>query len=369
MELVNESKAIAEWTLGFQKDGREFVCLVAKITFNIPPDREEASLAAEQLPMTQADEFTGEPGLSAIIHESDFAHEKPQCDVLVNGSVYAPGGILSKRVCVGLLVGPIKKRFEVLGDRFWDRRITRVSPTPPQPFTHKRISYDIAYGGTSFLENEPIKIRAYPDNPIGQGFYPLEKRGSVIGKPLANTQEIGKPATNLDGNYQPMAFGPLGRNFKKRAAFLGTYDKSWLEKRAPFLPDDFDYRYFQAAPADQQMPYPQLPLDITLENLTVDGLRRFRVPYIQIPVLVFQHDQNPQEYNFNIDTILIEPDFDRVALIYRLRIPLRKNLFDLSRIVLGQTYKQYHRSVIRQQKVYYKNLDEMVKAKRKGKVT
>jgi hypothetical protein len=138
-----------------------------------------------------------------------------------------------------------------------------------------------------------------------------------------------------------------------------------MEKQAPFFPDDFDYRYFQAVPLDQQMPFPQAPLDFTLENLTPDGVRQFRVPVVQIPVLVFEHTaDDPRQYDFNLDTILIEPDFNRIELVWRLGIPLRKSIFDLSEVVLGQSFKEYHRSVIRSQKPYYKSLSELIQANR-----
>ena len=157
MELVNESKAVAEWTVGFQKDGREFVCLVAKMTFELPPDREEASLADEQLPVTQADEFTGEPGLSAVDRESDFADEKPQCDVLLNGSAYAPEGIPCERVCVGLQVGPINKRLEVTGDRFWDRGLRcRNSKAFPSQLPGVRINGGTLDSGSANINTKDL---------------------------------------------------------------------------------------------------------------------------------------------------------------------------------------------------------------------
>lgn len=311
--------------------------MVAKTTFDLPPDREEASLADKQLPLIHADGFTGEPGLSAVLHESDFAHEKPRCDVLLNGSAYAPGGIPYESVRVGLHVGPIHKRLEVVGDRFWDRGASGVSATRPQPFAQKRISYDVAYGGTSQAESDPATIDTFADNPVGKGFYPLENESQLIGKPLANTQEVGKPAILRKGNYRPVAFGALGRNFRERAAYAGTYDQSWVRNRAPFLPNDFDYRHFQAAPSDQQIPYPHAPLDLTLENLTLDGLRRFRVPVERVPIVVFQHDRDPQKYDFNLDTILLEPDLHRITLVRRSRIPLRKSIFDLVKVVIGHS--------------------------------
>ena len=48
-----------------------------------------------------------------------------------------------------------------------------------------------------------------------------------------------------------MALGPLGRHWQARVGFAGRYDDAWLAERFPFLPTDFDERYFQSAPADQ----------------------------------------------------------------------------------------------------------------------
>ena len=54
-------------------------------------------------------------------------------------------------------------------------------------------------------------------------------------------------------DYAPVAFGPLGRGWPLRARFGGTYDDKWLKDDFPFLPKDFDERYYQAAPEDQQI--------------------------------------------------------------------------------------------------------------------
>jgi hypothetical protein len=87
-----------------------------------------------------------------------------------------------------------------------------------------------------------------------------------------------------------MSFGPMSRNFKSRIPFAGTYDARWLEERVPYFPEDFDYRYFQCAAVDQQMPFPVGGEDVLLENLTPDGVRRFQIPGKEMPVLVSPHD-------------------------------------------------------------------------------
>src|SRR5580658_4763240 len=98
MQLINETELKAGWTLGFQKDGREILVVAVKGTFDIPEHGEEANLSREQVPLTESDEFTGEPGLSATVYESDYAHRKTFCDVLLNGSAHAPNGEPSEKV-------------------------------------------------------------------------------------------------------------------------------------------------------------------------------------------------------------------------------------------------------------------------------
>src|SRR5262245_30317108 len=116
MNFQNRGMVQAGWTVGFESSGRELLVVVAKGTFVIPerPDVEPA-LADEQEPLVMADTFAGEPGLSAPVYECDFAHRKPRCDVLLNGSAYAPGGRPAERVRVSLQVGSLAKAFDVVG--------------------------------------------------------------------------------------------------------------------------------------------------------------------------------------------------------------------------------------------------------------
>ena len=82
------------------------------------------------------------PAFSAMQSESDFAPFKPRCDVLLNGSAYAPDGQPAKRVEVGLRVGSMNKTFEVIGNRTWERSLGLITSTPPEPFVKMPISYD-----------------------------------------------------------------------------------------------------------------------------------------------------------------------------------------------------------------------------------
>src|SRR5262249_23183462 len=147
-----------------------------------------------------------------------------------------------------------------------------------------RISYDIAFGGSNTDPNDSTKSKAFTANPVGVGYYPLTTGDALIGKPLPNTSEIGRRVDGRDGQYVPMAFGPIGRAFLQRLAFAGTYDQQWLDNVFPFLPGDFDDRYFQAAPSDQQFPYPHGGELVVLTNLTPQGQTTFRLPRLLVPV-------------------------------------------------------------------------------------
>ncbi|HEY5909317.1 MAG TPA: DUF2169 domain-containing protein [Verrucomicrobiae bacterium] len=359
---MNQTPAKAGWTLGFQKDGRELLIVAIKATFDLPPDAGDPVLSKDQAPLVESDEFTGEPGFSATRYESDYAHRKPFCDVLVNGSAYAPHSEPAKRVTVGLYLGPIQKRFQVVGERAWDKVFLLLRPTPPRPFVKMPISYDRAYGGTDKSEKKPDKAKTYLDNPVGVGFYPLTTNKALVGKPLPNTCEIGSLPTRRKGKYRPMSFSPLGRNFKCRRPFTGTYDDKWLNERAPFFPDDFDYRYFQCAPADQQMPHPKGGEQVGLENLTPDGVRRFRLPTMPMPVLFVPYRGEVKQQDAVIDTVLIEPDKNRFMLTWRANLALRRNCFEIHQVVIGKTEKAHRRESIRSTKTHYKSLEELIQA-------
>jgi hypothetical protein len=363
MEFVNESGLQAGWTLGFERDGRELLVVVVKATYAIPEDpAKEPVLADEQVPLTEADEFTGEPGLSAIRYETDYAHRKPKCDVLLNGSAYSPTGRPTKRVDVEMSVGSVRKSFDVLGNRVWDRTLLLTHPTDPVPFESMPISYDCAYGGADVHERKPDKCKTYLHNPVGAGYYPLTKGKALVGKPLANTAQTGVTPTKTNGKYKPMAFGPIGRNFRSRYPLAGTYDKPWFENRAPFWPDDFDYAYFQAAPVEQQTAHLQGGEEVVLRNLTPEGITIFRIPHRTMAVGFVAHRGRDERVHAACDTLVIEPEDSRFTLTWRAAYALRRNMFELDEVVVGA--RRRNRSPERKWKRKYANLQELVQARR-----
>jgi len=369
MNFENQTKYAAGWTLGFEPDGRELLVVAVKATFVIPKNGGLPEIAEEQVPLVEADEFTGKPGYSATLYETDYAHRKPYCDILLNGSAYAPEGRPTDRVKVSLQVGRLKKGFAVIGDRKWDRIMMKDTPSLPLRFVRKTISYDNAFGGADTDPQREDKVETYVLNPIGVGYYPLSSDKHLEGKPLANTEELGRPIKAAKkGKFRPMSFGPVGRNFGQRIKFAGTYDRNWLENRVPFWPDDFDSRYFQASPTDQLIPYPQGGEPVVFQNLTPNGICAFALPKPEFPVVVVDHRHEARQMLPNIDTVLFEPDLERFTVTGRISFPLRRNCFEIKEVIIGESMKGWKRKQRSGVKPYYKGISKFIEARKRGRL-
>ena len=342
MELINATRMVADHSMGLEPSGRELLVVVVKGTFDLPRSASETlRLAEEQLPLVMADTFTGEPGFSAPVYEADFAPRKPHAEVLLLGSAYAPDGRPATRVQVALKVNGQTKTFAVVGDRVWQAASTGFSASAPRPFTVMPIGYDGAFGGVDNRHEDSAKHAAFMRNPAGRGFHKHLKNEWVDGAPLPNTEELNRPVTQPDGDFAPMAFGPIGRGWEPRSRHAGTYDDKWLEEHFPFLPPDFDERYYQAAPLDQQVSGRLGGQEVALLNLTPDGRRSFILPDFDPPVHVFPKKGEREDYKATVDTIVLEPDQERLTMTWRIARPLKKNMFEIAQVLVGEKGREW----------------------------
>jgi len=190
MQITNATNMLTGYTMGMKPDGRECIVVVAKATFDIPEPGRSLRLSKKQAPLVMADEFTGEPGYSATLYEVDYAPFKPKCDVLFNGSAYAPRGRTAEYVDVSLSVGEMTKSFSVVGNRHYGAAsYVSFIPSAPEPFEKLPFSYDNAWGGCDAPEDDPENGKAFMGNPVGCGYYPISVGPALEGKPLPNTFE------------------------------------------------------------------------------------------------------------------------------------------------------------------------------------
>ena len=341
MQLINETRMVAGHNMGLEVSGRELLVVVIKGTFVLPKPGEQVRLADAQLPLILADTFTGAPGFSAPVYEIDYAPRKHVCDVLLIGNAHAPEGRQVTRLRVGLRVGPMQKAFDVVGDRVWQAGLTGIGASAPKHFTTMPVSYDFAFGGADRYSEDESEHDAYLPNPAGRGWHKHLKSAWVDGTPLPNTEEIGKPVSFPSDKHKPMALGPLGRGWPQRARFAGTYDDQWLADVFPFLPKDFDERYYQAAPEDQQVPVPKGSMNVMLSGFTPDGVRQFVLPHFEVPVHVFPKKGDREDLTATLDTIAFEPDHERFTMSWRVALPLKKSLHEIAQVVAGKKGTQW----------------------------
>lgn len=340
MNLLNNTAYAADYTTCADAAGRNHLLVVIKATFRLPLGGEPAELIERQLPPVVADTFTGAPGETAPEYECDYVLSKPRCDVLLLGSAYAPQGIAVPLVGVGLRVGTLSKTFQVHGPRRWEAGFLGVRPGPAIAFTRQRLSYDIAFGGGNPATGKKGELLAYLGNPVGCGYHKRFKRASLVGSPMPQTEAVDMPIIHPSKPYAPKSFGPLGRNWESRARYAGTYDKQWEEKVFPFLPRDFDERYFQAAPDDQQLDQLVGGETVTLLNLThpaitPSGRLDFVLPDLSLNIAIQALDEEPEVHAARADTLIIEPDRQSFSITWRLAHPLGRYLSDIEELVIG----------------------------------
>ena len=155
-----------------------------------------------------------------------------------------------------------------------------------------------------------------------------------------------------------MSFGPMGRSWPPRISYAGTYDDAWFENHFPFLPPDFDERYYQSAPEDQQLD--QIHGDeVELRNLTPEGHCKFRLPKIKVPVEFVRRDFDSTEQWAELDTLLIESDKRQFSLVWRSSIPLRQNMFEMNMAIAGRMPRGWYRAR-ETGKTYFRSLDDLI---------
>jgi len=345
MQLDDSTGFASGFTLGLDPDGREHVVVIVKASFDFPAQPDGPCLRAEtQIPLATSDSFWGAPGMSAPRGEADFAPVKPMCDILLEAVAHAPEGRPVPRLQAGFRLGTVAKSVEVIGDRVWRSAGDAPAISAPMPFTAMPIRYDLAFGGIDDLDPSEGPPPAYSANPVGRGWHLRTNRERIDGAPLPNIEMPGRPVVAPWDAAVPMSFGPLGRGWPERLRHAGTYDAEWTEKIFPFLPRDFDPRYHQAAPPDQQSIAPRGGERVELFNLTPEGYTSFLLPAAEMPVHFIRSRAEDVQRMAMLDTITICPEARLFTLTWRASLPLQRDIFEVPECIIGQRSSAFWRA-------------------------
>ena len=135
----------------------------------------------------------------------------------------------------------------------------------------------------------------------------------------------------------------------RAAKYSGTYDAKWKRDVFPFLPEDFDERYNQAAPEDQQIPYPQGGEQVTLMNM-MRGRREvsFKLPKLNnMPVRVLLTNYTAKQVQAVADTLYFEPDEERFSVVWRASVPVKRGTKEVKAIAIAGVCKNWWEAKIK----------------------
>jgi hypothetical protein len=284
------------------KDGEKLVAIV-KATFELEADGTfEAAPPDGVRGVRMADVPWGKPEVPSIAYPADLCLRKPGTDVIVVARAFAPGGKPLSSFDVLVHVGPLKKALRIFGPRLWTTGGAGL--TAPRPLSEIEMRYDHAWGG--FDDSDPAKLLEEPRNPVGSGM--VRDGNALTHKAAPSIEDVEVLIGSFRTRPPPAGICAVGRNTEPRRKHAGTYDKIWLETRAPLPPEDFDDRFNNCAS-------PGMTLDAPLvggEQIALMGLipgggaLKFTLPKVPIEITFQIKDKEPQVVRPHLDTLLID---------------------------------------------------------------
>ncbi|APR87639.1 putative exported protein [Minicystis rosea] len=298
-----------------------------------------------------------------MLHDTEMiAGIKPVTDVLLLGSARSHRGPV-RALTAALRVGPTAKSVQVWGDR--ELRLERRAAlefSAPEPFTVMPLTWEHAYGGEdTYAESMEPKVPdtglhaisegleptlgslSYPRNPHGRGFFMDLDRERLAGAPVPNLDDPSDPVSPdrmlvrdyLDWIDCPVAtcFEPIDLFTFPRALFFVPADFNKPARPIHELTmgalapadlarmDGFDAsihpRSFNCAPAGLATHRLYGAERVQLWNLHPEReLFEFDLAGDRPRLVIEPPGVRPREVEPLLQTVLIEPDLDRVTLTW-----------------------------------------------------
>jgi hypothetical protein len=324
LQLDNQTPFRAQIAVLPDRQGIDTLYVMVKATVNLRP---KLSLAPAQIPPSLADEYYEDPETSSLRQPSELHLGKPGTDVLLSGCARAPRGEPVDGVMVSMSVAERTKQILVMGDRVW---LDDGTPSAAQAFTAIPLVWERAFGGVN--REDPEHIRAEERNPVGVGFRGKQAAERMVGQPVPNLEDPAATLNNWDEVPTPVCFAPISPSWLPRRAFAGTYDANWLKNRAPYLPEDFDPRFFQCAPQEMCFDrYLQGGDAAQIAGVSEDGPIEFVVPSVR-PIIEVTIAGQSQEPWANLETLVFEPDDNRASMSWRAALPCDRQALQIKQI-------------------------------------
>lgn len=331
LQLDNQTPFEAQLLPANDKDWKPIVVAIVKGAYDIGPGL-LPKVSSKQLPIAMADKHWGEPDKTSVVYESDLALYKPATDLVLVGSAHAPGTAPVPQLDVEFGVGAVSKRISVLGDRKWLNRVLSFKASAPEPFRVLPLRYERAFGGVDQTHKSADKHGWEERNPVGTGYRVNSSLEAVENHPLPNLESPDALIKGWKDKPAPQGFGFIGRHWAPRRAYAGTYDENWQNNRAPVLPEDFDYRYFQAAHPDLVVsPHLHGNEHVRATNVCPAGPLDFDLPGHEV-LAVAHFAEGERRVDGLLDTVVVMSDEGKLILVWRCHFECPRGYLALSAV-------------------------------------
>jgi hypothetical protein len=330
--IFNTTPFAQQCMLLMDKDGQLAFCMLVCATYCFD-EAGEPYPAPVQVPVPLADEPHGEAGKSSLRRASVASMAKPAVDFVLDAAAHAPHGRSVTQLAVGVRVGEWSKVLNVTGDRDWGGALGNA-PSSPRPFTTMPLRWERAFGGSVFDEAGALRA-CHPENPLGVGWRKARCVDPMVQSALPNIALAGRTMNAPTDDFPIAGFGAVAPNWAPRARYAGTYDQAWLDSRFPVPPIDYDLRFAQSAPLDQQWTDARPGAQVQLGNLTPEGQWQFRMPAPALSATVL-HGGGMDRHRLRVDTIHIDAHAKTVSLIARHCLTDLRRLGLVREVLIGE---------------------------------
>lgn len=308
MTLANNTPYAALAVPYVAPDGREIVIALVKATFLRDAER-GAVLRQDQMPVRTGDVVHfADAEHSSIRYPSDIGTDKVGTDVVVVGEAVSATPV--RALALVLTVGDHLVPLRVHGRRLFYSGALGLAVGKAASFQRLPLIYELAYGGTSedFIQVEQR-------NPVGLGV--ANQSADLADRPAPSIEHPARPITS-DAPSEPVGYGAIASHWQPRAGYAGTFDQSWRDTRMPLMPRDFDRRFNNVAHPSLQFAEGLAPgTRIAVGGMTPEGSWHVDLPPVPVVLRGSYEDGKVLEVRPQVDTVLIEPEQDRVELTLR----------------------------------------------------
>ncbi len=333
MNFINNTQLTAAPFFLMDHTGAETLLIVVKGTWSIGQDG-TLTVAAKQVPIMSEPIYSGEPGRSSLIYDSDIVMEKPGTDCVLIGHAWASNSGVP-HVNVTFSVGPVKKQARVFGDRKWMKSgsgaasISRVSPFEKIP-----LIWENAFGGSDTSPQDPADHQFCLENPVGRGIMANTSKINIDGQLLPNIEDPADLIQKPGQRPQPIGFGMIAPYWQPRAGFAGTYDEQWRRNINPLPPTDLDPRFYStAAPGLCTSKHLTGTEQVFVEGASRQGALQFELPAVT-PRAAVRFRQRKDDVPLLLDTVIVEPDEARVGLVWRGTMNVHGKEHEIARVLV-----------------------------------